>query len=125
MHRESTHQRHPAHELLRGDIIGSLTFQLDGHTLPEYIPAKISIIATGILAICGYWFCLGCYRANRKRNKGERDAVMSMLLIRSLWIGQIEGMGSLDTRIKSFDESDCKEGASGRFAGQLWLVGPA
>lgn len=58
-----------------GNIIGPLTFQPDGHTPLEYIPAKITIMATGILAICAVSILLTLlWRENRKRDQEERDA---------------------------------------------------
>jgi hypothetical protein len=58
-----------------GNIIGPLTFQPDGHTPPEYIPAKIAIMATGLLAIAAVLVLLGLlWRENRKRDQEEREA---------------------------------------------------
>jgi hypothetical protein len=57
------------------NIIGPLTFQPGGYTLPEYIPAKISSMATGLLAIAAILVLLGLlWRENRKRDREERDA---------------------------------------------------
>jgi hypothetical protein len=57
------------------NIIAPLTFQPDGHTLPEYIPAKISSMAIGLLAIAAMLVLLGLlWRENRKRDREERDA---------------------------------------------------
>lgn len=51
-----------------GNIIGSLTFQPDGHTPPEYIPAKIAM-ATGLLAIAAVRALLWLFwREVRKRD---------------------------------------------------------
>ncbi|RDW80905.1 MFS transporter-18 [Coleophoma crateriformis] len=52
-----------------GNIIGPLTFQPDGKNPPQYIPAKIAIMATGafaVLVILTYWFVLR--KENRRRD---------------------------------------------------------
>jgi predicted negative regulator of RcsB-dependent stress response len=52
-----------------------LTFQPDGHTPPEYVPAKIAIMATGLLAISAVLVLLGLWWwENRRRDQEERDA---------------------------------------------------
>jgi len=42
-----------------GNIIGPLTFQPDGKNPPEYIPAKIAIMATGAVAVATVLVLIG------------------------------------------------------------------
>lgn len=55
-----------------GNIIGPLTFQPDGKNPPEYIPAKIAIMATGAVAVVAALVLVTLlWRENRKRDKEE------------------------------------------------------
>lgn len=55
-----------------GNIIGPLTFQPDGKTPPEYIPAKIAIMATGAVAVVAALVLVGnLWRENRRRDAEE------------------------------------------------------
>ncbi|KAL3420336.1 allantoate permease [Phlyctema vagabunda] len=55
-----------------GNIIGPLTFQPDGKDPPEYIPAKIAIMATGVLAIMAMAALISVlWLENRKRDREE------------------------------------------------------
>jgi hypothetical protein len=48
-----------------GNIIGPLTFQPDGKNPPEYIPAKIAIMAAALILIGNLWL------ENRRRDREE------------------------------------------------------
>jgi len=53
-----------------GNIIGPLTFQPDGKTPPQYIPAKIAIMATGAVAVVAILVLIGVWwRENKGRDK--------------------------------------------------------
>ncbi|TVY13479.1 putative transporter protein [Lachnellula arida] len=55
-----------------GNIIGPLTFQPDGKNPPEYIPAKIAIMATGAVAVVAALVLVTLlWWENRKRDKEE------------------------------------------------------
>ncbi|KAH6666792.1 allantoin permease [Halenospora varia] len=55
-----------------GNIIGPLTFQPDGKDPPEYIPAKIAIMATGVLAVVAILALVSMlWMENKKRDKEE------------------------------------------------------
>lgn len=55
-----------------GNIIGPLTFQPDGKTPPEYIPAKIAIMATGAFAVVVILLLIWLYwLENRRRDREE------------------------------------------------------
>ncbi|TVY44230.1 Thiamine pathway transporter [Lachnellula occidentalis] len=55
-----------------GNIIGPLTFQPDGKNPPQYIPAKIAIMATGAVAVVAALILVTLlWRENRKRDKEE------------------------------------------------------
>jgi hypothetical protein len=57
-----------------GNIIGPLTFQPDGKTPPEYIPAKIAIMATGTVAALAMLVLLWALRReNTKRDREEME----------------------------------------------------
>jgi hypothetical protein len=56
-----------------GNIIGPLTFQPDGKNPPEYIPAKIAIMATGLLAVAAILLLVGLlWLENRRRDREEQ-----------------------------------------------------
>jgi len=53
-----------------GNIIGPLTFQPDGKTPPQYIPAKIAIMATGAVAVVAILVLIAVWwRENKGRDK--------------------------------------------------------
>jgi len=55
-----------------GNIIGPLTFQPDGKNPPEYIPAKIAIMATGAVAVVAALALVTMlWRENRRRDMEE------------------------------------------------------